>query len=72
MTDANGDYYKGDWKYNKRHGRGIVISFDSKYDGEWKDDTFHGHGIKTYPNGSKYDGEWVNGQRPYNGTMVSW
>jgi hypothetical protein len=47
----NGDRYMGDWKDNKRHGKGTHFYSKSgnKYVGEWKNDMRHGYGTLSVP-----------------------
>ena len=65
----NGDSYVGEWKDNKRHGKGTYRYADgNKYVGEWKDDDFNGKGTLTtqgwqmqYPPDSLWkNGFWVD------------
>eukprot|EP01006_Ploeotia_vitrea_P044229 TRINITY_DN66819_c7_g1_i1.p1 TRINITY_DN66819_c7_g1~~TRINITY_DN66819_c7_g1_i1.p1 ORF type:complete len:676 (-),score=79.80 TRINITY_DN66819_c7_g1_i1:196-2223(-) len=59
-TYPSGDVYKGDWKNNKKHGRGRAEYVDgNRYEGEWKDDAKHGQGTITFSDGTSYTGEWV-------------
>ena len=52
------DIYDGDWKDNKRHGRGIRRWTDgAEYSGEWMDGDMHGIGKMKSIDGSVYDGE---------------
>jgi len=43
ISYSNGDRYEGDWKDDKRHGRGIVTyaapdgGVAERYEGEWRD-----------------------------------
>ena len=42
-TCANGDTYRGAWRYDKREGTGVAVFVrGAQYDGEWKDDKAHG------------------------------
>jgi len=43
----DGSYYDGDWKDNKKHGRGKLIEGggDTIYNGDWEYDEKHGRGI---------------------------
>ena len=68
-----GEYkYEGEWKDNKKHGQGTIISSDGgKYEGEWKDNKKHGKGILTFADGSKHEGEWDLGNKSGQGTMIS-
>lgn len=40
----NGDWYEGEWKNAKRHGKGFFQFAEGFYDGEWKENQFHGKG----------------------------
>jgi hypothetical protein len=62
--------YKGEWKNNKRHGKGLFEWADGvKYDGDYRDDKRHGEGVYTWPSGEKYTGEWRNDMREGNGVL---
>jgi len=56
----NRSLYDGEWKVNKKHGKGTVKRPDGSmaYDGEWKDGLMHGNGTHNYSNGDVYTGEW--------------
>ncbi|KAH9273091.1 hypothetical protein BASA83_004668 [Batrachochytrium salamandrivorans] len=47
----NGDRYIGDWKDNKRHGKGMQFYKQSGnvYEGEWENDQRHGFGTLSIP-----------------------
>ncbi len=62
-TYPDGTRYKGEWKDNKRHGKGVLIRPDgTKYSGEWLNDKPDGQGTLTYPDGRKRIGEWKEGK----------
>jgi hypothetical protein len=47
----NGTMYKGEWKRNKEHGRGTLMTADRKrviYKGEWERGRMHGQGVYYY------------------------
>ena len=45
-TYANGDKYDGEWKDNKKDGKGILSCANGdKYDGNWANDKRNGEGI---------------------------
>ena len=46
-TWANGDYYKGDWKYGLKEGEGKLVTGDSILEGFWKEDRFLGQKLLT-------------------------
>ena len=55
----NGARYKGQWKDNVRHGKGIQIWPDgAKYEGFWKNNKAHGKGTFWHVYGDKYEGDW--------------
>lgn len=74
----NGDKYDGEWKNNKREGRGEFgvgrvgtqsFAVGTRYEGDWANDKMTGRGklfttlgTCMYSNGNKYEGDWVNGQ----------
>ena len=59
MKYVDGSKYDGEWKDDKRNGKGINSYPDeSIYDGEWKDDLRHGFGIHTTPIGLVTEGVW--------------
>jgi hypothetical protein len=46
-----GSRYEGDFRDNKRHGRGIFTHADgNRFEGDYLDDKRHGQGIMTYAN----------------------
>jgi hypothetical protein len=57
--------YNGEWKNDKKHGRGILKTFlknmpHSEYDGEWENDKKHGYGtMRNYNGGGDFSGMWV-------------
>ena len=65
MIFDNGAKYEGQWRNDKKNGKGIFTSshyyncenyVGMKYEGEFKDDKFDGYGITMYTNGDKYEG----------------
>ena len=78
MIYKNGAKYEGEWKNDKKNGKGVFTSphyyncrknVGMKYEGEFKDDKFEGYGITTYTNGDKYEGEWKNSKQYGKGTV---
>ena len=78
MLYSNGAKYDGEWKNDKKNGKGVFTSshyyncrktVGMKYEGEFKDDKFDGYGITTYTNGDKYEGEWKNSKQYGKGTV---
>ena len=78
MFYSNGAKYDGQWRNDKKNGKGIFTSshyyncknkVGMKYEGDFKDDKFDGYGITTYTNGDKYEGEWKNNKQYGKGTV---
>ena len=66
------DVYDGDWRDNRRHGRGIRRwPNGEEYSGEWVDGERHGKGTLKYANGSVLCGEWVHGCRRGTGILTT-
>ncbi len=69
---ANGDKYKGQFKNEFCHGRGIFTHASGDvYEGSFKDDMRHGDGTLTYGNGDVYSGSFLNNLRHGKGMLVS-
>ena len=47
FTYVTGAFYEGEWKNNKKDGKGVLMNGDGKtiYDGFWVNDKYHGKGI---------------------------
>jgi hypothetical protein len=57
--DSDGSEYVGEWKDDKRDGRGkCTLPGGGMFDGVWSQDIRHGLGTFTYPNGDIFEGEW--------------
>ena len=79
MTYASGNYYQGDWKYDKKSGYGEMhwLTTNELYKGFWEENTQNGYGVhlwleesgklKTMRN--RYEGMWFNGLRSGFGTF---
>uniref|UniRef100_H3HAW8 Uncharacterized protein n=1 Tax=Phytophthora ramorum TaxID=164328 RepID=H3HAW8_PHYRM len=60
---VNGGRYAGQWKDNRRQGKGIYQSADGyEYIGDWVDGRKHGVGIQTLSSGERYIGHFVEGK----------
>ena len=79
MIYNNGSKYEGQWRNDKKNGKGIFFSshyFDCKnkvgmkYEGEFLNDKIEGFGIGTYSNGDIYEGEWKNNKQYGKGTVI--
>lgn len=63
---SNGDFYEGEWKDNKIHGRGLYIySNGDKYEGSFVNAMKHGEGKISFGSqslwaGDEYTGEFIN------------
>ena len=68
-TWPNGARYHGQFKDDKRNGKGIYIWPDAHHDGEWQDDTT-GQGVRTWPDGARHDGEWKDGKSTGQGVKT--
>ena len=66
----NGDWYEGEWKNAKRHGKGFFHFAEGFYDGEWKENKRHGQGTLTKPNGEKYVGKFKDNMFSGKGTYT--
>ena len=55
---ATGEVYEGEWKSDKREGKGINIwTTGEVYEGEWKSGKREGKGRNKWTNGDVYEGE---------------
>ena len=80
MLYNDGARYEGEWKDDKKNGKGIYISphyfnceknIGLKYEGEFLNDKFEGFGIALYSNGDKYEGEWKNNKKYGRGILTN-
>ena len=56
---ADGETYLGEWRDDKRHGRGIYTWADGdKYAGEFQNGNKHGWGTYTFADGTTYAGQY--------------
>ena len=77
MKYKNGSIYEGQWKNDKRHGRGLYTTQNYNnpnvkgilYEGEFNNDKIEGYGIGKYSSGDKYEGEWKNNKQYGRGTL---
>ena len=59
MDYANGQFYVGQWAYDRRHGKGVFYcEISGCYDGYYKEDFQDGFGTMQYSNGDVYIGNW--------------
>jgi hypothetical protein len=77
ITLEDGEYYRGQVKDGKPHGKGIIILKDgSRFEGKFKDGKAFERGVYTWPDGAGWEGElkndlpngkgiqtWSNGER---------
>ena len=61
----NGEYYIGEFKNDKRNGKGqeFYKNGNLKYEGNFANDCFEGYGKGIYEDGKYYIGEWKNGKQ---------
>ena len=53
MTFSSGNFYEGEWKDNKHHGKGKMTYINGNigvYEGSWKEHKLHGRGWDIYCN----------------------
>jgi hypothetical protein len=68
---ANGNVYRGDFRDDRRNGRGVYTwQCGDTYDGEWMDGRMHGAGVTRYANGNVYDGAFIEDRREGHGTLT--
>lgn len=59
----NGSFYKGKWKDDRPHGKGIETNKNGEiYDGNFVDGKKHGYGEMNFMDGSIYKGEFRFGE----------
>lgn len=69
----SGGVYEGEYKNNKKEGKGKMVYPDGgTYDGQWKEGFRDGQGTFKYPNGDWYKGMWVKGKKSARGTYFSY
>jgi hypothetical protein len=63
LVFPNGAIYKGEWKENKRQGKGQFYFTDfATYNGNWENDMRNGQGEFIFPDGASYTGEFVKNE----------
>ena len=68
-TYPKGGIYLGEWKDDKRHGKGTYTFTDGEqYIGEYANDKRIGFGVLTLKSGARYEGAWVNSEQEGFGT----
>jgi len=68
VYETNGDKYTGEWKLDKRDGKGTCVSKSGAiYDGDWVTGLRHGYGVKSVIRNSEYEkqysGGWANDKK---------
>ncbi len=79
MTFASGNYFEGEWKFDKKHGFGEMhwLTTNELYRGYWEENMQDGFGVhlwleepgKLKSLRNRYEGMWFNGQRNGLGTF---
>ena len=72
MALSDGSNYEGDFKNNKREGKGKQIdeAEGSTYEGDWKDGMRNGQGKITFKDGSTYEGGWYEDNKHGEGKLT--
>ena len=71
MTGPDGHRYEGEWRNDRRHGRGTCTwPNGTRYEGKWRSGRHHGQGSKEWPDGDRYKGGWRVGKRHGRGTYT--
>ena len=67
----NGDKYDGNWKENKREGKGVFFHNETGevYKGNFSNNKPNGMGIYYYKNGDRYEGMFKDGKKHGEGTI---
>ncbi|CEM23799.1 unnamed protein product [Vitrella brassicaformis CCMP3155] len=73
-VDGQAGIYKGQWRNEKPHGKGVLWSLDEqtkRYEGDWVAGHLHGKAKSFFHDGKQqdYDGEWQKGIRHGKGTL---
>jgi len=70
MNYPEGDIYEGEFKDDKKHGKGTYTWNDgSKYTGDWKNGKRDGNGTFTSSNGRVYSGDWLEDKKHGKGII---
>ncbi|HMT03562.1 MAG TPA: hypothetical protein PKD00_09715 [Burkholderiales bacterium] len=68
---SDGTIYEGEFKNNKKWGKGILTYPDgTTYEGEFEDDKKNGSGQSTYRDGTIYEGEFKNNKKHGKGILT--
>jgi len=69
---SKGFRYSGDFKDNKKQGKGVYIWSDgAKYTGDFADDQASGRGVWEFASGDKYEGDVLNAVMTGKGVLIS-
>ena len=65
-----GHRYEGDWKNNKKEGKGIYYyNNGDRYEGNFINDKYDGKGVFYFSNGNRYEGNFKNDKREGEGIL---
>lgn len=69
---AKGFRYNGEFKDNKKQGKGVYVWSDgAKYTGDFADDQASGRGVWEFASGDRYEGDVVNAVMVGKGVLIS-
>ncbi|PRD47389.1 MORN repeat-containing protein [Sphingobacterium haloxyli] len=70
IWESSGGVYKGEWRRNQRHGKGVYTWKDGeRYEGAFDNDKRTGFGSYSWSSGERYEGNWLNNKRHGEGTL---
>jgi len=71
MKWVNRDFYEGNWKEDRLHGKGKLVNFEGSYEGSFICDKREGEGTMAYLDGRKYLGNWLQDMHCGKGIMIT-
>lgn len=74
MDFLDGEVYEGEWKENKKHGKGVYVwpsgNERQQYTGAYKNGFMQGEGIMIYSSGKKYEGGFRKDTKSGHGKLT--